>query len=93
MAKLKAGRHPGIEKHFPISITDQSKPMGFIRFIHFKDGKEHTFRSCVNDMSGSRHSWFDSNAPDLDDTVAWVRSVFRDIRAKATEVLEVIGDF
>ena len=91
MATLKAGRHPGIEKHFPISITDQSKPMGFIRFIH-SDGKEHTFRSAVNDATGDRLSWWNSNAPDIGDTVAWVRSVFRDIRAKA-KVLEVIGDF
>lgn len=66
---------------------------GKIRFIHFRDGKEHTFYSCVNDMSGSRLSAFDSDPPSIDDSLKWVRSVFRDIRAKATKVLEVIGDF
>ncbi len=65
---------------------------GKIRFIHFRDKKEHTFYSCVNDMSGSRLSAFDNDAPTVDDSLSWVKSVFRDIRAKA-EVLEVIGDF
>lgn len=66
---------------------------GKIRFIHFRDGKEHTFASVVNDMTGSRLSYFDGDAPSVDDPLTWVRSVFRDIRKKATKVLEVIGDF
>ena len=65
---------------------------GKIRFIHFRDGKEHSFYSCVNRMTGSRLSAFDSNPPTIDDPKPWIRSVFRDIRAKA-KVLECIGDF
>lgn len=65
---------------------------GVIHFIHFRDGKEHTFRTCVNDISGSRLSWFDSNPPTIDDSVAWIKSVFRDIRSKAT-VVSCEGDF
>jgi hypothetical protein len=30
--------------------------------------------------------------PGVDDPIAWVKTVFRDIRARA-QVLEVIGDF
>jgi hypothetical protein len=66
---------------------------GQIRFIHFGDGKEHTFYSCINDLSGDRLSAFDSDPPTINDPLRWVRSVFRDIREKATEVLEVVGDF
>jgi hypothetical protein len=64
---------------------------GKIRFIH-KDGKEHYFYCVVNDLSGSRLSAFDNDPPDIDQPLAYIRSVFRDIRQKAT-VLEVIGDF
>jgi len=66
---------------------------GKIRFIHFRDGKEHAFYACVNDLTGSRMSWFDSDPPDVDESLAYVKSVFDDIRNKATKVLEVIGDF
>ena len=66
---------------------------GKIRFIHFRDGKEHCFYTCVNDSTGSRLSAFDGEAPGIDDDMAWIKSVFRDIRKKATEVIEVIGDF
>lgn len=66
---------------------------GKIRFIHFRDGKEHCFYSCVNDMSGSRLSAFDNDAPTIDDPLKWVQSVFDDIRKKSTNVLEIIGDF
>jgi hypothetical protein len=64
---------------------------GKIRFIH-KDGKEHCFYTCVNNMSGSRMSWFDNDAPDINGSLAYIRSVFRDIRKKA-QVIEVIGDY
>lgn len=73
------------------SLARPNKPSGKIRFIH-SDGKEHSFYSVINDMSGSRLSAFDSDAPSIDDTLAWVKSVFRDIRKKA-QVLEVVGDF
>jgi hypothetical protein len=71
--------------------ADSEEKFGKIRFIH-KDGKEHCFYSAVNEMSGSRLSAFDSDAPTIDDSLGWVRSVFKDIRAKA-QVLEAIGDF
>ena len=66
---------------------------GKIRFIHFRDGEEHTFYSCVNDLTGSRMSAFDNDPPSIDDSLSWVRSVFRDIRKKATKVIECVGDF
>ena len=65
---------------------------GKIRFIHPDDGKEHCFYSCVNDLSGDRMTWFDKEAPSVNDELPWVRSVFKGIRKKA-KVLEVIGDF
>ncbi len=68
-------------------------PSGKIKFIHFEDGKEHTFYSCVNDMTGSRLSAFDNDPPRINDSLKWVRSVFRDIRKKATAVISVEGDF
>jgi hypothetical protein len=73
------------------SLADPQELMGQIRFIH-KDGKEHLFYSVVNIMSGTRLSGFDDDPPSMDDSLAWVRSVFHDIRTKAT-VIEVLGDF
>lgn len=65
---------------------------GRIDFIHFRDGKKHYFYSCVNDMTGSRLSAFDSDPPTINDDLRWVKSVFRDIRKKATKVMSCIGD-
>ncbi len=73
------------------SLHDSRKKGGAIAFIH-KDGTQHTFYSWVNKLSGNRLSAFDDNAPYIGDSLAWVRSVFKDIRAK-DEVLESIGDF
>lgn len=75
------------------SLALNNRPSGKIRFIHFRDGKEHSFTSCVNQMTGHRLSYFDDAAPTVNDSLKWVRSVFRDIRKKATSVIEVIGDF
>lgn len=72
-------------------LAQEGEKSGKIRFIH-NDGKEHCFYSVVNRLTGSRLSAFDSDPPTIDDPLAYVKSVFRDIRAKA-EVLEVIGDF
>ncbi len=66
---------------------------GMIRFIHFRDGAEHVFRTCVNDLTGSRMSWFDSDPPDIDESEAYIKSVFRDIKSKSTKVIECIGDY
>lgn len=66
---------------------------GYIKFIHFRDGTTHTFYTCVNDLTGSRMSWFDSDPPDVDESLAYIKSVFDDIRKKATKVLEDYGDF
>lgn len=73
------------------SLARPNVPSGQIKFIH-SDGTKHTFYSVVNDLSGDRLSAFDSSAPSINDTLKWVKSVFRDIRAKA-KVLEVVGDF
>ena len=79
----------------PSGIHSLARPnckSGKVRFIH-TDGEEHSFYSVVNDLSGDRLSGFDSSAPSVNDTLKWVKSVFRDIRAKAPQVLEVVGDF
>ncbi len=73
------------------SLARPSTPAGKIVFIH-TDGKEHTFYSCINDLTGSRLSAFDGSPPTIDGSIAWVRSVFRDIRKKST-VVSSIGDF
>ena len=65
---------------------------GMIRFVH-SDGKEHKFYTCINDLSGSRLTAFDDNAPSVNDSVAWIKSVFRDIRRKSSRVIDSIGDF
>lgn len=75
------------------ALADISKPAGKIRFIHFRDGKEHVYYSAVNDMTGSRLSAFDNDPPTIDNTVAEVKKVFKAIREKATKVIEVVGDF
>lgn len=74
------------------SLARPGVKSGKIRFVDPKDGKEHYFYTCINDLSGSRLSGFDNKAPSIDDSLSWIRSVFKDIRAKS-EVLEVIGDF
>lgn len=73
------------------SLADTTKVAGKIRFIH-SDGKEHCFYFCTNRLSGSRLSWFDCDPPDIDQPLPYIKSVFRDIRKKAT-VIESIGDF
>lgn len=64
---------------------------GRIEFEH-SDGTLHTFTSVVNSLSGSRLCYFDNDAPDVDPSLAYVRSVFRDIRNKA-KVRSSVGDF
>jgi hypothetical protein len=74
-------------------LAAPNEKSGKIRFIHYEDGKEHYFASAINRLNGCRMSYFDNHAPSVDDSLKWVRSVFRDIRKKATKVIEVIGDF
>ncbi len=68
-------------------------PCGKIRFIHFKDGKEHSFGFATNEMSNSILAWFDSSPPSIETGHAWIKSVVKDIYKKATKVVEHIGDF
>jgi hypothetical protein len=63
-------------------LADKTKPWGVISFIH-SDGREHKFWTAVNKMSGSRLSAFDSNPPDIDESLAYIKTVFRDIRKRA----------
>ena len=75
------------------SLADETKPAGRIKFIHFRDGKEHYFYSAVNEMTGDRLSAFDASAPIIGQTVDEVRKIFANIRKKATSIIECIGDF
>lgn len=72
-------------------LVDKTKPYGEIRFIHFRDGKEHVFYSAVNSLTGDRMSAFDTEPPSVGDSLSWVKSVFRDIRTKATKVISYEG--
>ena len=71
------------------TITDKTKPYGIIRFM-VQNGKERSFYSVVNDLTGDRLSGFDTNPPSVNDSISWVKSVFRDIRKKTT-VLNYAG--
>lgn len=71
-------------------LTDLKKPWVFIKFIH-TDNKPHTFHSEVNSLTGSRLTAFDNDAPSINESVAWVKSVIKDIRNKRT-VLEFQGN-
>lgn len=82
MAKTQSKPHP---------LCDMTKPWGIIRFIHFRDGTERKFYTMVNEMSGSRLTAFDGDPPEIDDPMPWIKSVFRDIRKKATKVLSYQG--
>jgi hypothetical protein len=75
----------------PHPLCAMNKPWGVIRFIHFKDGSERKFYTMINQMSGSRISAFNNDPPSTDDSLPWIKSVFKDIRKKATKVLEYQG--
>jgi hypothetical protein len=75
----------------PHPLCDMSEPWGVIRFIHFRDGSERKFYTMSNNMTGSRMTAFDDDPPDIDDPMPWIKSVFRDIRKKATKVLNYEG--
>ena len=74
-------------------LADASKPCGTIHFIHFQDKKEHTFGFANNKMSESSLAWFDSSAPSIGESQAWIKSVIRDIYKKADKVIEHVGDY
>lgn len=74
-----------------LPLTDLSQPWCVARFTHFQDGKTHQFYSAINTMTGNRLSAFDNDAPSIGDPVEWVRTVLRDIQAKASNV-EIIGN-
>lgn len=78
--KAKLKQHP---------LHDSHHAGGAIRFID-SSGKTHIFSSWVNRLSGDRLSGFDNGSPSVGDSLQWVTSVFRDIRAKA-KVLDEIG--
>ena len=70
-------------------LADETKPCGKIRFIH-SDKTEKTFAFATNILSGSRLAWFTDEAPNIDPSMKWIKSVFKDIKAKC-EVIEEIG--
>lgn len=74
------------------SLAARNKKSGKITFIRKADGQTHYFYSVINSLTGTRLSGFDSDAPYLDSELAWVQSVFKNIKAKE-QVIECIGDF
>ena len=73
------------------NLIRKESPWCIIEFIHFKDKKKHVFYSCINDMSGDRLSAFDNDPPSVNDELKWVKSVLRDIKNKAIEVISYEG--
>lgn len=71
-------------------LTRKSSPYVEIRFIH-SDGKEHRYYSVVNDLTGSRLSAFDNNAPTIDESLSDIRKVIAAIKRKAQRVISVEG--
>jgi len=39
---------------------------GQIKFICYTDGKEKTFSTCINSLSGDRMSWFNDDPPSVE---------------------------
>lgn len=65
---------------------------GMIKFVH-TDAKIHSFRSVVNDLTGDRLSYFDNNAPSINDELKRIKSIFKNIREKSLDIVECVGDF
>jgi hypothetical protein len=61
-------------------LADLTKPHVHILFTR-KNGTTHHFYSCINEMTGSRLSAFDSDPPRIDDGMAWVQRMIRNIQA------------
>jgi len=72
------------------SLARKGTKMGKIVFRY--KGKEQSFSSCINDLSGDRLTWFDNEPPSIGDSLAWVRGAFKEIRKKA-EIISCEGDF
>jgi hypothetical protein len=77
-----------LDIHF---LADLSKPAGKIIF-QTKDGKKHSFSSCINRLSGDRLSFFDNDSPFVNDSLKWIRNTFKTLRESMT-VIEEFGDF
>ncbi len=74
-------------------LASPNQLSGMIRFIHKKDGAEHTFKTCVNKLTNDRLSWFDNDAPEINTPISDIKKMFKNIREKSARVIESIGDF
>lgn len=77
-------------KIHPLARAEEKS--AFIRFVHI-DKKEHTYSTCVNDLTGDRMSWFDNDAPDVNQPLSEIKRMFKNINKKAVKVIEYQGDF
>jgi hypothetical protein len=77
--------------NFVENLVDKDKPWGYVKFIH-KDGSVHEFYSCINKLSGDRLSALDKNPPCINESLKWVKSVFRDIFKKSEGILDFKGN-
>ena len=73
-------------------LADSNYPCGLITFIH-TDNTTHTFGFATNMMSEDKMAWFDGNAPSINDTKSWIKSVIKDIYNKSLKVTNHIGDY
>jgi hypothetical protein len=70
-------------------LTDKRKPYCLMKVIHLSDGKEHTFNSVVNSLSGDRMVWWDYVPPSIY-TLKDARDIVKSIRDKS-KILEEIN--
>lgn len=70
-------------------LIDLKSPWIEITFIH-EDGKEHSFYSGINTLSGDRLSAFDKAPPTINESIGEVKNTIRNIKRKAT-IVSVFG--
>ena len=70
----------------PQQLTDKDKPWVVVEFVCYTNNKPRKFYSSINELSGSRLTAFDSSAPSIDDSMATIRSIVKDIFKKSNGV-------
>ena len=72
-----------------MSIVDTTKPWVRIHFLH--EGKETSFYSAVNEMTGDRLTAFGSAAPTIGHTLKEVRTIIKNIKARSGGIISIEG--
>lgn len=72
-------------------LADPEKKFFFARFVH-PDGKEYTFTSVVNSMTGDRLSYLDRGTPTIDNDGSAAKSIIKQIK-EFCEIKEMFGSY